>query len=224
MRRRRALKFAASGLIVLGFFWLGGLVWFVHSSLSIAVDHAASTDAIVVLTGGRLRVETALDLLGAGRAQKLFVSGANPHTDRVALLRFAGRANENDVDRIELGHEAENTLGNARETAEWMRRENYRSLRLVTSWYHMRRSLLEFGRAMPGIVIVAEPVFASYNDPQPWPDRLDVAMLTVGEYNKYLATLVWPDVSVMWQQHTASPGHAARLDKAAIVSIIERGQ
>lgn len=223
MRWRRALKIAASGLIVLGLVWLGGFAWFLHSSLTVAIDHSAPTDAIVVLTGGRLRVETALDLLGAGRAQKLFVSGANPHTDRVALLRFAGRANEDDIDRIELGHEAENTLGNARETAEWMQRQGYRSLRLVTSWYHMRRSLLEFGRAMPGIVIVAEPVFASYNDPQPWPDRLDVALLTFGEYNKYLATLIWPDVSTLWQQHTVTPGHAARLTKAAPVSIAGRG-
>ena len=42
-----------------------------------------------------------------------------------------------------LGREADNTHGNARETAGWMRGEGYRSLRLVTSWYHMRRSLLE---------------------------------------------------------------------------------
>jgi len=217
MRWRRARKIAAGGLIVLGLFWLGGLAWFVHSSLNIATDDTMSTDAIVVLTGGRLRVETALELLGAGRAQKLFISGVNPHVDRVALLRFAGRADMGDADRIVIGHEAENTLGNARETAEWMRREGYRSLRLVTSWYHMRRSLLEFERAMPDTLIIAEPVFAAHSDPEPWPERFDAALLTVGEYNKFLATLVWPDFAALWQR-TASPGHAARLNKAAVAS------
>src|ERR1700690_2964990 len=137
MRWRRALKTAATGLALAGLLWLGGLAWFVHSSLTIAIDHPTPTDAIVVLTGGRLRLETALELLGAGRAQKLFVSGVNPHVDRGALLRVAGRTDEVDAERIETGHDAENAFGNAREAAEWMQRRGFHSLRLVTSWYHM---------------------------------------------------------------------------------------
>jgi uncharacterized SAM-binding protein YcdF (DUF218 family) len=214
MRWRRALKIAAASLAVLGLLWLGGLAWFVHSSLTIAIDRTTPTDAIVVLTGGRLRVETALDLLGAGRAQKLFISGVNPHVDRVALLRGAGRTDESATDRIEIGHEAENTLGNARETAEWMRHEGYRSLRLVTSWYHMRRSLLEFKRAMPDMLVVAEPVFATHGDPQSW---FDVAMLTVGEYDKFLATLVRPELAVIWPRAALS-SHQARLAEGSTIS------
>jgi uncharacterized SAM-binding protein YcdF (DUF218 family) len=221
MRRRRALRIAAAGLAVVGLLWLGGLAWFVHSSLTIAIDRATPTDAIVVLTGGRLRVETALELLGAGRAQKLFISGVNPHVDRVALLRVAGRASEGDADRIEIGHEAENTLGNARETAEWMRREGFRSLRLVTSWYHMRRSLLEFGRAMPDTLIVAEPVFAAHSDPEPWSERLDVVVLTVGEYHKFLATLVRPELAALWPRAALS-SPVARLTEAVTVTADRR--
>jgi uncharacterized SAM-binding protein YcdF (DUF218 family) len=221
MRWRRALKIAATGLTVAGLLWLGGLAWFVHSSLTIAIDRATPTDAIVVLTGGRLRVETALELLGAGRAQKLFVSGVNPHVDRVALLRVAGRTDEVDAERIEIGHEAENTFGNARETAEWMRRHGFHSLRLVTSWYHMRRSLLEFDRAMPDALIVAEPVFAAHSDPEPWSGWLDVAMLTVGEYDKFLATLVRSKLEVLWPRAALS-NHVAHLVEAAAISADRR--
>lgn len=213
----RALKLTALGMAVLGSIWLGGLVWFVHSSLTIAVDRATPTDAIVVLTGGRLRVETALNLLGAGRAQKLFISGVNPHVDRVALLRVAGRVDDSDAARIDIGHEAENTLGNARETAEWMRRQGYHSLRLVTSWYHMRRSLLEFRRALPAATIIAEPVFAAHYDSQPWPEWFDMAMLTVGEYNKFLATLARPQLPMFWPK-AAQVSQAARLADAASTS------
>jgi len=195
---RRALKLLAAGVAALAVLWLGGLAWFVHSSLSITADHSILTDAIVVLTGGRLRVETALDLLSAGRAQKLFISGVNPRVDRVELLRVARHVDASDTSRIELGHEAENTLGNARETAEWMQQEGYRSLRLVTSWYHMRRSLLEFERAMPDMLIVAEPVFAGRAEPEPWSGWVDIALLTVGEYNKYLATLFRPGSAGLW--------------------------
>ena len=67
-----------------------------------------------------------------------------------------------------LGHTADNTVGNALETAVWMQQEGYRSLRLVTSWYHMHRSLLEFGRAMPRVRVVAHPVFAHDGEPEGW--------------------------------------------------------
>ncbi len=209
----RALGWFAAGAATTMLLWAGGLVWFVGSSLSIAANPAVETDAIVVLTGGRLRLEAGLDLLGAGRAQKLFVSGVNPHVDRVELMRVAGHAS-GDLSRIVIGHDADNTLGNARETAGWMHQEGYRSLRLVTSWYHMQRSLLEFERAMPDTVIVAEPVFASHaEDSEYW---LDIALLTVSEYDKYLATLVRPAVTTLLPRTAETrPGDGAESAVAA---------
>ena len=175
--------------------WAAGLAWFIHGSLTLSADPNARTDAIVVLTGGRLRLEAGLDLLGADRAKKLFVSGVNPHVDRAELMRVAGHADD-DFSRIVIGHDADNTLGNARETAGWMHEQGYRSLRLVTSWYHIERSLLEFERAMPDVQIIADPVFAGHIEGgEHW---LDVAMLTVSEYDKYLATLVRPAVVAVW--------------------------
>jgi uncharacterized SAM-binding protein YcdF (DUF218 family) len=176
--------------------------------LSMTADPTITTDAIVVLTGGRLRLEAGLDLLSAGRAQKLFISGVNPRVDRVELMRVAGHAG--DASRIVLGHDADNTLGNARETAGWMQQEGYRSLRLVTSWYHMRRSLLEFERAMPDTLIVAEPVFATRTEG--W---LEVTTLTVGEYDKYLATLVRPGVLAVWPHAGEAWSMAAAASPAA---------
>jgi uncharacterized SAM-binding protein YcdF (DUF218 family) len=185
-RRLRALAivFGCAGL------WLGGLLWFVHNGLSQADDPAVHTDAIVVLTGGRLRIETAVDLFGEGRAEKLFISGVNHRVDREALTRLFEPVAPRIKCCIVLGHDADNTLGNARETAQWMRQERYSSLRLVTSWYHMPRSLLEFHQAMPDVRIVASPVFAKAD---PAEHRLnawsDAATLTIGEYHKFLA--VW---------------------------------
>jgi uncharacterized SAM-binding protein YcdF (DUF218 family) len=200
----RAFGWFAAGVATTLLLWTVGLGWFVYSSLTIAADPKAQTDAIVVLTGGRLRLEAGLDLLGAGRAQKLFVSGVNPHVDRVELMRVAGHTDEGNLGRIVIGHDADNTLGNARETAVWMRQQGYRSLRLVTSWYHMRRSLLEFERAMPDTLIVAEPVFAAHAESEPWSGWFDVALLVTGEYNKYLATLVRPGIVTIWPSTAAS--------------------
>lgn len=170
--------------------WLGGLLWFVHDGLSQKDDPSVRTDAIVALTGGRLRIETAVDLFGEGKAQKLFISGVNHHVDREALTRQFEPVASRVKCCVVLGHDADNTLGNAHETAQWMRRERYSSLRLVTSWYHMPRSLLEFRQAMPDVRIVASPVYAKVD---PAENRLhawsDAAALTIGEYHKFLA--VW---------------------------------
>jgi uncharacterized SAM-binding protein YcdF (DUF218 family) len=209
----RALRGLVTALTVFAVLWLGGLAWFIQTSLSIASDREIATDAIVVLTGGRLRLEAGLDLLGAGKARKLFVSGVNPRVDRAALLRLAGPISADDADRIVLGHAADNTLGNARETAAWMQQEGYRSLRVVTSWYHMQRSLLEFGRVMPGVAIVAEPVFARA-EPDGWAGWVDLALLTIGEYDKYLVTLVWPEFSRLWSASHGPNTIAAAADNS----------
>ena len=190
-RRLRRLGLPLALLAVLAVLWLGGLVWFTRSIPGQVADSASETDAIVVLTGGSLRVQSGLALLAAGKAKKLFVSGVYHSTDVTALLRISRQSPEHVACCIVLGHEADNTFGNALETAQWMRSEGFHSLRLVTASYHMPRSLLEFTRAMPDIRIVPNPVF---------PDRVKhrwwawpgTASLIVGEYHKYLLALARP--------------------------------
>lgn len=178
--------------------WLGGLVWFVASSLAIPGDLAGGTDAIVVLTGGRLRLESGIGLLGAGKARKLFISGVNQRVDREDLVRVFEPVADRAACCIVLGHDSDNTYGNARETAQWMRQEGFTSLRLVTSWYHMQRSLLEFHRAMPGVTIVAAPVFPHRDEPEPGAALIGAASLTVGEYNKFLVAWLRPTAQSIW--------------------------
>ena len=172
--------------------WVGGLALFIVGSVFVHADSAGATDAVIVLTGGRLRLEAGLELLADGKAKKLFISGVNPRVDRDALLHALGPAAEREACCIVIGHEADNTFGNARETAGWMHDEGYRSLRLVTSWYHMRRSLLEFSRAMPRVTIVAYPVFAHRLDPEGWWGWHGALAVVIGEYHKYLAAWLRP--------------------------------
>jgi uncharacterized SAM-binding protein YcdF (DUF218 family) len=208
LRALRRLGLFALAIFVL---WLGGLAYFVASSLSIRSDLSTPSDAIVVLTGGRLRLETGLQLLAAGRAKKLFVSGVNQRVDREELLRPLGPAAQRATCCIVLGHEADNTFGNARETANWMHEEGYRSLRLVTSWYHMRRGLLEFGRAMPQVAITAYPVFAHPLDQERWWSWHGPLVLIIIEYEKYLAAWIMPALNAINPKSasTAATGTAA---------------
>lgn len=91
-----------------------------------------------------------------------------------------------------LGHAADNTIGNARETAGWIAQENFRSLRLVTASYHMPRSLVEFRRTMPDIRIVPHPVFPEGFKGEAWWRWPGTFRLLVAEYNKFLLASIRP--------------------------------
>ena len=191
--RRRRFALPALGAVAL--LWLGGLIWFADTMPSEVADPSTATDAIVVLTGGSQRFDAGLALLAAGKAKKLFVSGVHQGVEIADLLHLAHRVP--DVKNVAglaccivLGHAADSTIGNALETASWMRGEGYRSLRLVTAGYHMRRSLFEFARVMPDISIVANPVFPEQVKLANWWIWPGTAALIVSEYDKYLAALL----------------------------------
>lgn len=174
-------------LLLLGGVWLAGLIWFAESIPRNGPAPDTRTDAVVVLTGGPLRLRTGLTLLDEGKARKLFVSGVNPRVEMNELLRTAGQSASQADCCIVLGYAADNTAGNAAETKAWMEREGFRSLRLVTASYHMRRSLHEFRRAMPAVTIVAHPVHPEgfmARDWWAWPGTL---ALIVSEYHKFIA-------------------------------------
>ena len=190
--RWRRVSRPGGALLVAVTLWLAGLGWFVAAIPDDIADADSETDAIVVLTGGSLRVQSGLALLAAGKAKKLFVSGVYHGTDVAALLRVQRQSPDPVACCIVLGHEADNTLGNALETAQWMRQEGFRSLRLVTASYHMPRSVLEFGRAMPDARIVLNPVFPERARPESWRTRMSTDAATLVEYHKYLLALVRP--------------------------------
>ena len=171
----------APGLAVL--VWLVGFLSFVEEMPTEVGDLATHTDAIVVLTGGSERINTALSLLTRGFAERLFVSGVHKGVDTDDILRAAHMEVPKPlVAHIDLGHSADDTVGNAEETAAWVRDNNIQSVSLVTAHYHMLRSLWEFRRVMPDTVIVPHPVFPESTRVGQW----NYAQLLIGEYSKYV--------------------------------------
>lgn len=185
-RRRRSLKWAGALVGVCLALWVAGLLWFAGKLPDPESGDRRTTDAIVVLTGGSGRLQQGLELLARKRARKLFVSGVYRGVDVKELLQISQQSPEDLACCVALGYEAVNTAENALETAAWMRQENLSSLRLVTSAYHMPRSLLEFRQVMPDIEIVPNPVSADrFRRPGAWL-RPRNASLLAGEYSKYL--------------------------------------
>jgi uncharacterized SAM-binding protein YcdF (DUF218 family) len=197
MRRggaKRLLRNVVGLALLIVLVWLIGLWRFAAAIPNDVTAPDVQTDAIVVLTGGSLRVEGGLHLLAEGKAKKLFISGVYRGVDVAELLRVSRQSPESVACCVVLGHAADNTLGNARETAQWMESEGYHSMRLVTASYHMPRSMLEFARAMPDIEIVPNPVFPEFMQEAPWWQSRRGALLIASEYSKYLAAMVRPYV------------------------------
>ncbi len=171
-----------AGLGVWGF----GLTRFVDSIPRTVVDDARQTDAIIVLTGGSLRLETGFELLSRRVAEKLLVSGVDKSVPIEEVLRITGMTQDDMACCVTLGYMAEDTGSNASESAAWVRSNRISSVRLVTAGYHMPRSLLEFRAALPDVEIVPHPVFPEHVMIDDWWQRPGTASLVIGEYNKYL--------------------------------------
>ena len=186
-RARRAgfAGFAFASLVVLAALWAIGFVWFAASLPKQVSDPDRRTDAIVILTGGAERLHTGLDLLAKGLAGRLLVSGVHERVTVPELLRSNAEPASLSC-CIDLGYEANDTVGNAAEAAAWMRAQNFHSLRLVTANYHLPRSLLEFHAAMPDIEIIPNPVFPAAMQGSNWWTRPKTIWFTAIEYSKFL--------------------------------------
>jgi uncharacterized SAM-binding protein YcdF (DUF218 family) len=141
-------------------------------------------DGIVALTGGGMRLDMAVALFEKGVGERLLISGVNTQASKRDLKRLVHGKRRFDC-CADLGYAAENTFGNAKEAAAWTRFHRYRRIVLVTSRYHMPRSLLEFRDVMPDVTVIAYPV--DLDNGRGFPSRLRNLKALHSEYWKYLA-------------------------------------
>ena len=140
--------------------WALGFAVFMLS-LGRPVEADSKTDAIVVLTGAPGRIDRGLEMLREGAAKRMLVSGV-AHEVRPHELALQYREKRLFGCCIDLGFEAVDTKSNAEETAEWVRRHKYRSVRLVTSDWHMPRAKLELAHQLGSdVTVIGDPVRSS---------------------------------------------------------------
>lgn len=153
---------------------LGFAAWVVL--LPRPASNTIRTDAIVVPTGAPGRIARGAALLAVKKADRMFISGA----DRAASATTIARTNKLDVALfkccVDVGHEASNTRSNADETIEWMSMHNIKSVRLVTTDWHMPRARFELDQVAGANLRIVDDAVES---------DADLAVL-IREYNKYL--------------------------------------
>ncbi|TAE34879.1 MAG: YdcF family protein [Alphaproteobacteria bacterium] len=168
--------------------WLVGLATFATMIPRNPAVPAQRYDAMIVLTGGAKRIPAALELMRQHKADTLFISGVG-NDFRVE-----------DVDdvippelrkRVIYGMEAQSTVGNARETRDWLRSHpEYRRILIVTANYHMPRTQLLFHHYLAGYECDYFTVDPALFTLEKWPTHPNSLYLVLSEYNKWLVTLL----------------------------------
>ncbi len=175
------LRFGALVVILyaLGFFLFS-------ITLGVAAESAGKTDAIIAITGGAGRIERGVELLADGEGKRMLVAGADPSVTKKDLIRRLGGKRKLVNCCIDLGSESVDTRSNAEEAKRWLDRSGYRSLRLITSDWHMRRAAYEFHRVLGEDYRIVEDAVAS--EPR--------FVTLFGEYNKYILRrlAVWLEI------------------------------
>lgn len=182
-RAARALLIAVG---VVGLLVAGDFAHFVWTVTTAAPPTDARADGIVVLTGGAERIPNGIALLAAGRGTRMLISGVNPQVSEAAVAKDKPSLAAFNGCCVDFGREAADTIGNAAEARKWVEAHGFRSVMVVTSAYHIPRSLAEFSEALPDRTLIAYPVVRSELGLEAWWRNPAAARLLGAEYLKYL--------------------------------------
>lgn len=155
---------------------------FTYSTFSMRQRNVA-TDAIVVLTGGRGRVEEGISLYRGHRARWLYLVGVDPLVRKSDL--FKEQAGKRGGEEIVLEKSSRNTLENALYTRDLIARKEIKSILLITSRYHMKRAVLIFRSTLPKDIAVYPYPVDSKNLQQAWWSHGGSFRLLFSEFYKY---------------------------------------
>ena len=190
-RRRRIARIAGAGLVIALALYAGGFFMFLSEIAKYgSAPDDAEADGIVVLTGGHARVDEAVKLLSADMGERLLISGVHPATSRAILAQTFAVDTDRFACCVDIDHNALDTVGNAEETARWAADHGFTSLIVVTSDYHMPRSLLELRRTMADAKLIPHAVVTGTRGTVGAAEQANRYRVLFGEYLKYSAALI----------------------------------
>lgn len=124
-----------------------------NASISEATAPASGHHGIVVPTGGNDRLQWGMNALTQGRGERLLISGVNEVASPEDLRGLVDDPDELFGCCVDLDYTARNTIANAEETAAWASEHEFEGLWVVTSYYHMPRTLAELHYRAPELIL-----------------------------------------------------------------------
>lgn len=197
--RYRLIRIAAGVIAVYLLLFYTPFIWVVAEPLRM-MEPPRQADAIVVFAGGvgesgkagggyQERVKQAIDLYRAGKASRMiFSSGYVFSFQEAEVMRELAVTQGVPASAIILELMAANTYENVVFVKEILQREQWRSILLVSSPYHMRRGLLTWQKVAPEVTVVPTPVAQSQFYDHGWGASLEQIR---GILHEYLAIVAY---------------------------------
>ncbi len=183
---RRFLRWGGFGFIIFVAIIFGGFLHFADSITTLKPPPDPKADAIVVLTGGYQRIDQAVELLRTGAGNRLLISGVHPTTTPSQIRKLTQSPANLFNCCVDVGYDALDTIGNAREAAKWIHARGYKSVLVVTNNYHMPRSLAELKYVDPSTDFIPYPVVNSDLKTKNWFTDPNALRTMIYEYAKVL--------------------------------------
>ena len=175
-----------------------GFIWWIIFLFNIlpknyyskSFPNSSLNTGVVVLTGGKMRIEKGMEILQKGYADKMFISGVFMPSE--IETKFKIKKTKKDLLEccINYGEEAKNTIENAYEAKLWLKNNPVLTkIILITSYYHLPRSILIFERKIKkNVEIYAVPAVEKVNLVE---QPIFHLKLIVSEYFKVIYTLIF---------------------------------
>lgn len=157
-------------------------------------DILEKADAIVVVSGGdnNQRIEKGVQLYKEGWAPYILFSGAAAEgkvSNALAMKRISVSKGV-PASRILIEEESKTTEENANFASEIVKKEGYKTIILVTSPYHQRRTFQLFRQELPEVKIINRSAVDDAWRKKGWWENNDARFLTVGELGKIFVNYV----------------------------------
>jgi uncharacterized SAM-binding protein YcdF (DUF218 family) len=183
---RRILRWTGFALILIVAALFGGFLHFADSITTLKPPADPKADAIVVLTGGYQRIDQAVELLRQGAGNRLLISGVHPTTTRTQIRKLTQSPANLFSCCVDIGYDALDTIGNAREAVNWIHARGYHHVLVVTNNYHMPRSIAELKYVDPTTDFIPYPVVNSDLKTKAWFTDPNALRTMLFEYAKVL--------------------------------------
>ena len=138
-------------IIFIFILFISYIISFINFISNLNKENAANIQSktIVVITGNAGRLKAAENLMKLNSEARLLISGVAKGVKYSEIIKNKSI----DPKTVDLGYNAESTLGNAIETKVWVSNNNLKDFILITDDWHMKRALLLFKNSMPDINI-----------------------------------------------------------------------
>ena len=167
-------------LLILGFFNFLKVIKYTDEIIG------KNIDGIAILTGGKGRIDLGLDLFTKQSNIKLIISGVDRKVSVKSVLPSKFQENK----RIYIDQVSESTFENAVIIKDWAKKNQLYNIYIITSYYHMPRSMLLLNKFKEEVNYYAYPVKKEKSSHSNFLPDILFTLFLMQEYIKYLLSLI----------------------------------